>query len=307
MNKQRFRRIGFSAVLILALLSCFVAACIPGGAENSWRRVFAFFGLNDFSSCADAAPFSVHILDVGKADSILVESRGNYMLVDGGTADRGDDVVAYLKRRRVKTLDFVVNTHPDEDHIGGLKQVLQSFPVKRYFAPEIPQKLIPGSEEYRDVQAVLKGKKLNTEHPRAGSSYSLGRAQIQVLGPVSPGDSTNNNSIVLKLTFGTTRFLLMGDAEKAEEDTLTASGRDLSADVLKVGHHGSDTSTTQAFLKAVRPRYAAVSVGSDTSKLPKPVVLNRLYDLGISSFRTDVDGTLIFLSDGRSVSVKTEK
>lgn len=307
MKKKNLRQIGFSAILILAFLSVLVAACIPGGAEKTWHSVFSFFGLNDFSSCADSAALSVHILDVGKADSILIENQGKYMLVDGGTADRGDDVAAYLKRRRVKTLDFVVNTHPDDDHIGGLKQVLLSFTVKKYFAPYIPQKIIPSSIEYKDVQSVLKLKKLSTEHPIAGSSYLLGKVKIEVLGPVVTGNSTNNNSIVLRLTFGKNHFLLMGDAENEEEQTLLASGRDLSADVLKVGHHGSDTSTTQDFVQAVKPKYAAISVGNDTNKLPKQVVLKRLSDAGISILRTDISGTIIFMSDGKSISVKTEK
>lgn len=307
MKKKNLRKIGFSAILIVTLLSCLIAACLPDGAEKSWHSVFSFFGLDDFSSCADSAPFSMHVLNVGKADSILVECHGKFMLVDGGTVDRGDDVTAYLKRRRVKILDYVVNTHPDSDHIGGLKQVLTSFSVKHYFAPDIPQKLIPSSAEYRDVQAVLKFKKIKTVHPRVGNFYEMGNLNIQVLGPVVPGNSTNNNSIVLRLTFGKNHFLLMGDAEKEEEQTLIESGRNLSADVLKVGHHGSDTSTMQEFINVIWPKYAAISVGNDSNKLPKLAILKRLSNAGISILRTDVSGTLIFMSNGKSISVKTEK
>ncbi len=307
MKKPDLKKISFSAVLILFLTAGVVAACIPGGAENVWHGVFSFFGLRDFSSCAESAPMAVHVLDVGKADSIFIECGGKFMLVDGGTADRGRDVAAYLKKFGVKTLDYVVNTHPDDDHIGGLKDVLQGFGIEHYLAPDIPSKLIPKTEEYRDVQDALQQKGLKTIHPKAGSFFSVAGLKAEILGPVFPGNSTNNNSIILKLTFGRTRFLLTGDAETEEEQTLISSGRDLSADVLKVGHHGSATATSQVFLDAVKPKFAAISVGYDSNKLPKRTVLKRLADAGVTVYRTDVSGTLIFLSDGSKIAVRTEK
>lgn len=307
MKKKDPRKIGFTAILAIVVLSCFIAYCLPGGVEASWRKAFQFFGLTDFSSCADSSPLAVHILDVGKADSILIECQGKYMLVDGGTADCGDNVTAYLKRRKVKSLDYVINTHPDDDHIGGLKAILLNFSVEHYLSPNLPQNLIPATEEYNGVQSVLKVKGLKAEHPKAGDIYAMGALNIQVLGPVQTGNSTNNNSIVARLTFGKIHFLLMGDAEKEEEKTLITNGLPLSADVLKIGHHGSKTSTTQEFIQAVKPKYAAISVGYDSNKLPKLDVLKRLTDAGISVFRTDVRGTIIFLSNGKSISIKTEK
>lgn len=306
MTGKRKKRL-FSFVVALFTVCGIAAACIPGGAANTWRNVFTFFGLRDFSAAADSAPLSIHVLDVGKADSILIECGEDDLLVDGGTADRGGSVAAYLKRRGVTNLDAVVNTHPDDDHIGGLADVLQTFPTARYLSPDVPKQLIPSTEEYRSVQNVLKLKGIKEEHPSAGESFWAGKLLVQVLGPVTPGADTNNNSIVLKLTYGTVRFLLMGDAGTPEEKTLLGAGRDLSADVLKVGHHGSSTSTSQEFLDAVKPRYAAISVGYDTNKLPKLAVLQRLTDAGVTFFRTDVSGTLIFMTDGKNITVKTEK
>lgn len=305
--KEKRKKSLFAALIAFCVVCSLAAACLPGGAANTWQRVFSFFGLSDFSAAADSAPLSVHVLDVGKADSILIECNSKYLLVDGATADRGDSVVAYLKRHGVKSLEAVVNTHPDEDHIGGLANVLQAFPAARYLCPDVPKQLIPSTEEYRRVQEILSRKKIQTEHPAAGEAFRVGGMLVQVLGPVAPGEDTNNNSIVLKLTYGTVRFLLMGDAGEAEEQTLLSSGRDLSAEILKVGHHGSATSTSQKFLDAVRPKYAAVSVGYDTSKLPKLSVLGRLKDAGVAVFRTDVSGTLIFMTDGKNITVKTEK
>lgn len=250
---------------------------------------------------------SMHVLDVGKADSILLACDGHYMLVDGGTADCGDKISRYLMRRGVKTLDYVVNTHPDDDHIGGLSTVIEKFPIREFFAPSIPKQIVPNSAEYRNVQKALQDKKLSVTNPACGTTRTLGKLKIQVLAPIKQNDTTNNNSIVLRLTFGSTKFLLMGDAEKDEETDLLKSGVDVTADVLKVGHHGSSTSTAQELLNAVRPRFAAVSVAADSSKLPKTSVLKRLSSANAKIYRTDVSGTLIFMSDGEKITVQTER
>ncbi len=306
-RKRDFRKVGFAAVLAAVLLFCLAVSLLPGGAKPNWWKIFHFCGLGDFSSCAEGSPLAVHVQDVGKADSIFVECGGHSFLVDGGTADRGAQVTSYLKNRGVKALDCVVNSHPDSDHIGGLQNVILSMPVRRYLSPALPKNLLPSSPEYLGVQKALKSKNIREEHPKVGDSFDIGRLHVQVLGPVKAGSSTNNSSVILKLTFGKTRFLLMGDAEKEEEQTLLTSGEDLGADVLKVGHHGSDTSTTQEFLDAVRPKYAVISVGNDTSNLPKASVSRRLADAGISVYRTDISGTVVFLSDGKNIIVKTEK
>lgn len=307
MKKRNFRRIVFSILLTVVVLLTAALFVQPGGAEAAWKSIFRFCGLGSFSDCADGAPFSLHVLSVGKADSILVECGSSHMLVDGGTADRGEDVADYLKNRGIQKLDCVVNTHPDDDHIGGLYTVLNRFSAAQYICPDIPAKLIPNSLEYRNVQAILKERGVNTKHPKANSAFSLGKASVSVLGPVIPGKTTNNNSIVLKITYGTKRFLLMGDAEKEEEESLLNSGADLEADMLKVGHHGSSTSSSAAFLRAVQPKFAAVSVGRDSNNLPRLDVLNRFSNMGISVFRTDISGTTIFLSDGKTIQIKTEK
>lgn len=280
---------------------------IPNNASGIWNRVFSFLGLGDFATYADKYPMSMHVLDVGKADSIFVECEGKYMLVDGGKPDNGEDVAAYLKRRGVSKLKYVFNSHPDADHIGGLKYVIDSFTVEHYFAPDIPKDIIPADAAYLNTQAALKSKNIAAIVPKPGDTYCMGSLKINVLGPLKKGATTNNNSIVLKLTYGNISFLLMGDAEKDEEDTLIESGENISADVLKVGHHGSNTSTTQKFLDAVQPKYAAISVGYDRNKLPKKEVLERLRSKGIPVYRTDVSGTLIFMTDGKTIKVKTEK
>ena len=301
------RRIRCCVLLAAVFLFWFIVFFLPGGAKANWHRLFQFCGLGNFSDYADSAPFSLHVLNVGKADSILVECSHRYLLVDGGKAESGNAVVSYLRNRNIAALDYMVNTHPDDDHIGGLKTVVENLKVRRYFCPRLPQKLIPQTPAYLETQSALKSKAIIAEHPSAGESFSLAGALVQVLGPLQQGDSTNNNSIVLKITYGSTSFLLMGDAESPEEETLLNSGRSLKADVLKVGHHGSSTSTSPDFLRAIQPKYAAISVGSDSNNLPKAEVSKRLSDAGAVVYRTDVSGTILFLSDGKHITVHTEK
>jgi len=305
MEQQKNRKKALKIALSLLLAIGVVVSVLPFGAAASWHRIFSFFGLNDFSAAADFSPMSVHILEVGKADSIFVECGGKTMLIDGGTMDQGEPIAEYLDRRGVKKLDCVVNTHPDEDHIGGLSSLIRRYPVGRYYAPDIPKNFVPSSEEYLAAQKALNEKHMQTLVPVCGETFFLGDMKTEFLAPVKQGSSTNNNSIVLKLTYGKTRFLLMGDAEKEEEHDLIESGADLSAEVLKIGHHGSSTSTTDALLNAVKPTWAAISVAGDSNGLPKKEVLKRLLSAGAAVYRTDVSGTLIFMSDGQNIKIAT--
>ncbi len=307
MEQQKNSKKALKISLFLLLAIGLIVSLLPFGAAASWHRIFSFFGLNDFSATADGSPLSVHVLEVGKADSIFIECGGKYMLVDGGTMDCGERVAEYLNRRGVKKLDYVFNTHPDKDHIGGLGYIIEHYDIARYFAPDIPKNLIKPSEEYLGAQQVLKKKNIQIVAPNCGDSFRLGDLKIEVLAPIKQGTSTNNNSIVLRLTYGKTSFLLMGDAEKEEESDLITSGANLSADVLKVGHHGSSTSTTDALLSTVKPHYAAISVADDSNKLPKKQVLKRLKSANVTTYRTDVSGTLIFLSDGENITVVTAR
>ena len=298
-GKGRWLRAG-AALLLAAVVLC---AFLPSSAAL-WRDVRRACGLGTFSDAADNAPFALHVLDVGRADSLLLECEGVYMLVDGGTSDCGEEVALYLTHRGVDSLRCVVNTHPDADHIGGLPEVLRAFPVEAYFCPEFPGDTM----EYCETAEILQEKGIAAMHPAVGETFPLGGAQVAVLGPSGPVKEANDSSLILRVTYGDTAFLLMGDAEGREEEMLLESGAPLRADVLKVGHHGSDTSTGKALLDAARPRYAAISTAWDYSaRLPRESVLRRLRASGAEPCRTDVRGTLLFLSDGRTVRMVTEK
>lgn len=285
------------------LVSCAVVTAV--GGNRIWHRAAAFLGLSDFSWQAEQYPFAMHVLSVGKADAILLECRGEFMLVDGGTVDQGAFIRQYLARRGVERLRYIVNTHPDADHSGGLEEVLQYYSADALWFPVLPEG--QGEEEKQALRTAIRRRRGTFRFIQAGDCYYLGAARVDVLAPITLADDSNNNSLVLRVTYGETTFLLMGDAETEEENSLLESGTNLAADVLKVGHHGSMTSTSEQFLEAVSPRYAAISVGKDRNELPRKEILQRLELADVAIYRTDLEGTLLFGSDGETVEVWVEQ
>lgn len=246
----------------------------------------------------------VYFLDVGQADSILVKfPGGQIMLVDAGNNDDGPGIVSYLKQQGVKKIDYLVATHPHEDHIGGMDTVINAFPIGKVYMPKVAHT----TKTYEDVLRVIQAKGLKVTAARAGVSVLQdGALSVSLLAPCGSGyKDLNDWSAVVKIKFGSTAFLLTGDAGGPSESEMLASGADLKADVLKVGHHGSRHSTTGAFLKPVSPKYAVISVGAGNSYgHPAPETLAKLEGAGIQVFRTDRDGTILAESDGKTVTVK---
>ena len=199
-------------------------------------------------------------------------------------------------------------THLDKDHIGGMADVLRNFAVERFFMPELPEELIPTSRSYEEMLLALEETGVRVQRPSVGEVLTFGQASLHVLAPGTffP-ESSNDNSVVCRLVFGEISFLFMGDAEEPAEEALLSSGQALASTVLKVGHHGSNTSTTQALLSAVQPRYAVISVGEDENNLPKNKVLKRLTANQIPFYRTDLNGTVLFLTDGKDLKIETER
>ncbi len=248
---------------------------------------------------AENSTFTVHYIDVGQADASLVLCDGEAMLIDGGNVADSNLIAAYLNKLNITCIDYIVCTHAHEDHVGGLSGALSVAQVKNVLAP----KTEASTKAYQNFKRKAEEQGLTIKHPLCGDTFNLGSSTAKILGPVSETDKkTNNTSIVLKITYGSTSFLFTGDAETEEEHELIDSGAALSADVLKVGHHGSDTSTSYVWLREIMPKFAVISVGKNNYGQPSEAVLSRLNDAGAEILRTDMLGDIIIQSDGVNVS-----
>lgn len=257
-----------------------------------------------------AAPVSgsgltVHFIDVGQADCALLECDGEYMVIDGGNQEDGQLVISYLQQQGVEELSAVVCSHAHEDHVGGLPSVLAVYPTKAVYAPTKTY----SSNVFDDFLYYTDQQRLEVTIPQPGDAFTLGEATVTVLGPVQSYAETNDTSIILRVDYGESSFLFTGDMEVAAENDMldfwdrTGNASLLDVDVLKVGHHGSDTSTGYRFLNAVMPEYAVISVGEDNSYgHPNEEPLSRLKDAGVTQFRTDRLGTVVAATDGKEIT-----
>lgn len=294
-----------AAVLLAAFL---VFSALPAG-ESFWTAVTENAGLRPYPSYIDDYPLNIYFLDVGKADAILMECEGEYALLDAGTSDKADEIITWLRRLKVEKLTYVFASHPDKDHIGSMADIITRYAVDSFIEPRIPEDLRPDTDEYNAMIDALEAKAVPVRSITAGETYTLGGASIDVLspGPDTEYSDVNDCSLVLKLRYGDFSVLFCGDIEKQAEEDLFESGTDLSAAVIKIAHHGSKTSSSEAFLNAVGAQYAVICVGQDKNNLPKKSVLQRLDEMDMEVYRTDLDGTVIFSSDGGIIKTYQEK
>lgn len=246
--------------------------------------------------------FSIHFIDVGQADAALVECDGHFMLIDGGNKADSNVMYTVLKNADVDHLDIVVGTHAHEDHIGGIPGAFNYATAELTLCPVTSY----DSEAFDDFKRYAQSRGGGLTIPSVGDEYTLGNATVAILG-VNSGSEPNDTSIILMIRYGETSFLFTGDAEREAEQAVLSTGADLSATVLKVGHHGSDTSTTYPFLREIMPVYAVISVGEDNSYgHPTDNTLSRLRDADVQVYRTDLHGDIYLTSDGKTVTVSTD-
>ncbi len=278
------------AILVFCLAGCSHTVTDPSALSRKETGEGAF----------DPADLQVHFIDVGQGDSTLIIKDGHYMLIDAGEQDQGETVVSYLKNQGVEKLDYVIGTHPHSDHIGGLEAVIREFDTQKIILPEKEHT----TKLYENLLDTIAEKNLKITLPRAGDRYQLGDASFQIIAPNRDyGDNLNNWSVGIRLVYGKNSFLLCGDAEKESEEDMCANGLDLKADVLKLSHHGSTTSSSAPFMDRVQPDYAVISCGKNNDYgHPHKEILDMLKKRNIETLRTDQLGTIVAVSNGTKIT-----
>jgi competence protein ComEC len=270
------------------------------------------WGLFQFSSDDNVAPvntlegsvLSVHFIDVGQGDSILIKSKDSAVLIDAGDNDKASIVTNYLKQQDVKKINLLVGTHPHADHIGGLDAVINDFEIEKILMPKISGNLVPTTKTYKDVLESISKKGLKISQPTTGETFSFGNFSLEVLSEVAEYANLNDYSIVLKLTCGDFSALFAGDAESVVEEKLLQ--KNIKANVFKASHHGSKTSNSVEFLKKVAPSDVVICVGIGNKYFhPHSEILDRFKAQSINVYRTDLKGSIVVQTNAKTFEISS--
>lgn len=313
MKKNPFVRISALLLTLLLTLSA-LSSCgfltagfnfdvdFGGGTEKSTEAE------ENVTPLPEGASFSIHFIDVGQADAILIRCDDQTMLIDGGNAEDSNVIYSVLKANQITHLDYIVCTHEHEDHAGGLLGALTAATVGTAIIPlEQP---INGNKSDRYIKFLNKVKETGgtLQVAKKGQTFNLGSAGVTVLAPIAETDDVNETSVVLRVVFGKTSFLFTGDAGRVSEKAMLDAGVTLKSTLLKVGHHGSAGSTTYNFLKEVDPEVGIIMVGTgNTYGHPTEAALSRLRDADVTLYRTDLQGDIFVTSDGEKLTVTTKR
>lgn len=298
-KKQKKKFLEAILILIVAVISIYFndtkeTSISPNNSQNRETE--------DVINLSGDDNLKVYFLDVGQADSILIENNNEYMLIDAGNNEDGQKLVNYFKSLGITNFKTVIGTHAHEDHIGGMDDIIENFTIENFYMPEV----ITTTKTFEDVLDALDTKQLAFQTPNINDELTFQDAKLKVLSVENDDGDLNDTSIVLRLKYGTTSFLFTGDATSNIENKIL--NKEIQSDVLKVGHHGSKYSNTLAFIKKVSPTYAVISVGEGNSyNHPHTEIINRLKNQNIKIYRTDEQGTIIAESNGTIINFSTVK
>lgn len=309
LNKRQVKSIASLIILVILLLASRLnldiaqnrtaKSSIQSENTNNTTRNIVYMQTVDVQENVDLENDNLNILFlyVGQADSTLIKLKDKVMLVDAGNNEDGMNISNFLKSEGISKIDYLVGTHADEDHIGGLDDIVNELEIGKIFMPKIGE----DAKNYQNVVKAAKKKNLEIENPKIGDKFTINDANCEIMSVQNEGDySENNSSIVIQINYGKTKYLFMGDAEKETEN----SRKWEKVDVLKVGHHGSNTSSSESFLEQVRPYYAVIEVGKNNSyRLPNKYTISRIEKIGATILRTDTNKTSFYIkSDGNEIS-----
>lgn len=291
MKNNRLNRL-LNKIIIILIISI-VGIYSKNYIEDSYSYKEEIKEVNDNSS------LEIYYLNVGQADSILINNNEQTILIDAGNNSDGENIAEFIKKLNIKDIDILVGTHPHEDHIGGLDNIINNFDIGKIYMPDV----ITTTKTFENVIDSIDNKNYEITIPKIDEEFYLENMKFKILYTGTDETDLNNTSIVIKMTYGTTTYLFTGDAtDKTEKKIID---KDIKVDVLKVGHHGSSYSTTDDFLNIVNPQYAIISVGKDNKyNHPADSTIKKLNKNNITTYRTDKDGTIKITSDGKNINIE---
>lgn len=318
-NKNKQKKSHFICYLIILfalaiLFSIFETSnSKKNGETNTCQNSSNIINFPDFD--VNQFPMSIHFLNVGHADSTLIQCEGKNILIDSGWQDPDSHVILYCKSHNVEKFDLVIATHPHADHIGEMPKIIENFSIDTFIIAKFQEGYQEKAHSTYEkmLNEIKKHKSISLKKVACGDSYKLGNLKIDVLAPAKKHNKINNNSVVVRLNFGNRSFLFTGDAEKESENEMIENGFNLESDILKVAHHGSSTSSQIKFLEAVSPKFSIISFGKTTyASEPNKKTVANLTKVGSKILRTDKFGDIVFLTDGKIIkllnkSYKSEK
>lgn len=309
-KKQRVYRslLGILAAAVLALCGVITFGDQLGLDSPNWEQVKATVGAQDQANLTQL-PVNVFYIDVGQGDCELIHTENANILIDAGEnlPENSAKIISFAKQLKIEKFDYVIATHPHSDHIGSMADVLREIPADAIIMPYLSEENIPTTRIYEELLNTIEELDIPVLEATPGDVYSIDGMTLEILAPLEQDENLNNMSVIVKMSYGESSYLFEGDAESGSEKAVLERGENVSADILKAGHHGSRTSSTKAYLEAVDPEIAVISCGEGNSYgHPHQQTLDKFRELGIAFYRTDTQGTITIGTDGERYEVILE-
>ena len=293
------------ALCILILFSCVISVFDIFGIF-SWNKLFTYTGIVDGVKPVNSN-FAVYFLDVGQSDCTIIKCDDEVLLIDTGTLNQVYTIRKSLYTLEIDEIDYMIISHQHDDHMSGAIKLIEHYKVDNIMMPKLSDINFVDSLTYMNLINMIGENDVNPIAIESGYSFELGSAKVEVLAPLKQDKELNNMSAIIKVTYGENSFIFQGDSEEKIENQLLNFNIDVSADLIKIGHHGSKTSTNETYLNEVDPDFAIISCGSDNSYgHPNKNILNKLEDHGITTYVTALDGNIVATSDGKNISIFTK-
>lgn len=274
---------------------------------TSWNKIFSSVGIINGTQVVEE-DFVVYCLDVGQSDCTIIVCDNVVMMIDTGTLNQVYNIRTSLYTLGIDKVDYMVITHPHDDHISGASDIIENYDVSNILMPSLNRKNTILTPTYLNLLDSIEKHNVNPISISAGYSFNLGSSYVEILSPMKQDEELNNMSAVIKITYGNTKMLFQGDTDDSVEKQLLMSDYDITADILKVGHHGSNTSSSGAFLDVVNPEFAIISSGPDNNYgHPNTYVIERLEERNIKPYITSLNGDITIVSDGNDLLITTKK